>query len=272
MLHSWMILLATALLSFGLRAQAPAAPSLNDLLDHVAARAQQDDAAEQAGHELVADELLTVDYLKDDGSIKEHNVYVRQPVVIGGRVFMRTVSHNGQPLSGKYIAKEKERESKFRDALAKNKATATRRDQDENLKIDRDLFSRFLLSMEGEETVNGRPAWIVQFHPKPGDKPERSRAERVVNHMAGKLWIDQKDYEIARADMALTEPVTFYGVIANIRALHLKLEQIEKDGLWLPSYTDLQLEGRAILTSLHQHSLSEFSNFRLQSDLGANGS
>ena len=248
-------------------AQAPKPPALNDLLDHVAARAQQDDAAEQAGHELVADEVLTVDYLKDDGSIKEHSVYIRQPVVIGGRVFMRTLSRNGQPLTGKYLAKEKDREAKFRDALAKNKATATRRDQDENLKIDRDLFSRFLLSLEGEETVNGRPAWVLEFHPKPGDKPERSRAERVVNHMAGKLWIDQQDDEIVRVDMALTEPITFYGVVANIRSLHFELEQIEKYDLWLPRYTDLQLDGRALLTSLHQHVHSEFTNFRLQSDL-----
>ncbi len=253
--------------SFPLSAQSRNAPALNDLLHNIVARAQQDDLAEQAGHELVADELLTVDELKDDGSIKEHSVYIRHPVVIGGRVFMRTLSRNGQPLTGKYLAKEKDRESKFRDALANNKATATRRDQDENLKIDRDLFSRFLISIEGEEAVNGRPAWILQFHPKAGDKPERSRAERVVNHMAGKLWVDQQDYEIVRVNMALTEPITFYGVVANIRSLHFELEQIRKYGLWLPRYTDLQLEGRAILTSLHQHAHSEFSNFRLQSDL-----
>ena len=253
--------------------QLPAQPhrtspvSISEIIDHAITRGQQEEQDEKQGRELVATQHTVVEDLKDDGSLKERSEFVREPVVIGGRVFMRTVSRNGRPLSGKYLAKEKDREKKFRDTVARSKDDAKRRDEEYDVKLDRELFNRFLVSLEGEEPVNERPAWVLNFHPKPGDKPERTRAERVINHVSGKIWIDQQSYEIVRADMSLTQPITFYGVVANIRGLHFQLEQKPVGEFWHPSFLDLKVEGRALLTSLHQHSHSDFSNFRMQSDL-----
>ena len=264
-----LLLCALAFLPIHLRAQAHKAPPLNinEIIDHAIARGEQEDKDEKNGRELVGTQHTTTEDFNDNGSVKEHSEFIREPVVIGGRVFMRTVSRNGQPLSGKYLSKEKDREKKFRDTVARNKDEAKRRDEDQDVKLDRELFNRFLVSLEGEESVNGRTAWLLSFHPKPGEKPERTRAERVVNHLAGKIWIDQHAYEIVRADLSLTQPVTFYGVVANIRALHFQLEQKAVGEFWHPSFLDMRVEGRALLTSLHQHSHSDFSNFRMQSDL-----
>ncbi len=217
---------------------------------------QQDEKDELSGREIVATQHSSVDELRDNGSVKEHSELIREPVVIDGHIFMRTVSRNGQPLSGKYLEREKDREQKFRESLRKGTENG------DDFKIDRELFSRFLVSIEGEERVNGRAAWVLSFHPRPGEKQERSRTERIVNHLAGKVWVDEEDYEFSRVDIALTEPVNFYGIVGRIHSLHYKLEQQQYDHLWTPVSSDMNYSARAVVISLHQHVTNSYDNFR----------
>ncbi len=99
--------------------------------------------------------------------------------------------------------------------------------------MDRELLNRFHVVAAGEEQLNGRAAYLLAFLPKPGDKPERTHAERIINHLGGKIWVDAEDYEVAKADVSLLEPVSFYGIVGKLRTLHLRLEQrYVSDGLW----------------------------------------
>ena len=237
-------------------------PPLPELMDKVVARAQQEETQEKGGKEVVATEHSVQEELNEDGSVKERTEYIREPVLIEGKVFMRTVSRNGQPLSGKYAREEKSREEKFRGHLHDQR----KRDEDE-IKLDRDFFSRFDLNEEGEEGVNGRRAWIVRFKPKPGDKPERTRMERVLNHVQGRVWVDERDYEISKVDCSLMDPISVYGILGKVRHLDFKLDQMERNGLWTPLHLQIAFDARAVVISLRQRVTNDYSNFRLKSDL-----
>ena len=115
-----------------------------------------------------------------------------------------------------------------------------------------------------EATVAGQPAWVIAFEPTGGDLPVRRRVDRVLNKIAGKLWINMKDYEISRAEAHLTERVRMVGgLVASINDFALKLEQRPLDATtWVPAHMDLYIDGRIMLTSLHQRIKTIWQEYR----------
>ncbi|MBV9670535.1 MAG: hypothetical protein JOZ43_06235 [Acidobacteriales bacterium] len=231
-----------------------------ELMDRILERLQADERNAKAGNELVATEHSVNEDLKEDGSVRERFETVREPVLIDGHIFQRTISRNGQPLTGKYLKQEQAREEKFRSDLHET------RKQDQ-IKLDREFLNRFSFQVEGEGSVQGRPAWIVRFTPRPGDKPERNRLERILNRLQGRAWVDQKEYEIMKVESTLIEPVSFFGFVGKVRRLEFSLDQTQHGGLWAPAHTDLRLEARALMTGLRQHVMTDYSNFRLKSEM-----
>src|SRR5438309_7706473 len=237
-------------------------PSPQDIMDRVVARVHQDEQQAKEGKDLVATEHSVQEDLNEDGSVKERTEFVREPVLIEGKVFLRTVSRNGQPLTGKYARTEKQREDKFREHLHD-----MRKVNEDEIKLDREFFSRFDLTNEGDANVNGRAAWIVGFEPKPGEKSERTRMEHVLNHVQGRIWVDEREYEIAKVDCTLTEPVSVYGILGKVRKLDFKLEQIERGGFWSPLHLQIAFDARAVVVTLRQRITNDYSNFRMKSEL-----
>lgn len=244
--------------------QKAAHPTVDQIVDRVVARFADEEKQEKAGREVLCIEHGSYDELDDDGRVKEHADTVREPVLIGDKVYMRLVSRNGSPPTGKYLDREKEREAKFREQTKK-----PQKKEDDEVKFDRELLSRFNVAILGEEAVGGRPAWLINVLPKPGDKPERVKLERVLNRLSGKIWIDEQDYTIAKVDLALTEPVSFYAFVGKLRSLTLKSEQRPvRDGVWAPVHMDIAVDARAMWKSVHFHEVSDCTGYKTKSELG----
>ncbi len=73
--------------------------------------------------------------------------------------------------------------------------------------LNEDLVSRFEFTMVGRESLNGRPALVVDFVPADKTLPERNLKERFINKAAGRIWIDAADYSLVKADLHLTQQV-----------------------------------------------------------------
>ena len=115
--------------------------------------------------------------------------------------------------------------------------------------LNEDLVSRFVFTIVGQESLNSRPAWVVDFVPADKPLPERNLKERFINKAAGRVWIDAADYSLVKADLHLTQQVNVgWGLLGAVWKFHYGFERERTaDGLWFPSEVDWHLEGREVI-------------------------
>jgi hypothetical protein len=114
-----------------------------------------------------------------------------------------------------------------------------------------DLVKRFTLTLAGSEVINGRPALIVDFKPADDNLPVNNFKDKFINHAAGRVWVDEGDYSLMKADLHLTQPVSIFGGLAGVvRKFNYSFDRVRTaDGLWFPSDVNWHFEGREILVN-----------------------
>jgi hypothetical protein len=111
------------------------------------------------------------------------------------------------------------------------------------------LVSRFQFTLVGREVVNGRPALVLDFKPAAKDLPVNSYKDHFINKAAGRLWVDEADYAIARCDMHLTQQVDVLGgIVGAIWKFTYSFDRERTpEGLWFSRHVDWHLEGREVV-------------------------
>ena len=112
-----------------------------------------------------------------------------------------------------------------------------------------DLLSRFQIKLAGQETVNGHPAWILDFVPATKKLQEHNLKDRFINKAAGRIWVDSGDYSLVKVDMHLTQSVEVaLGLVGAVWKFTYSFERARTDdGLWFTSKVDWHLEGREVI-------------------------
>jgi hypothetical protein len=130
------------------------------------------------------------------------------------------------------------------DAKAKGKAF-----ERNDFALNEDLLARFEFTLAGREMVNQRPALILDFKPANRKLPERSVKERFINKAAGRIWVDEADYALVKADLHLTEKVRVVGgLVGSVSNFNYELNRERTaDGLWFTREVNWHLEGRELL-------------------------
>ena len=182
---------------------------------------------------------------------------------INGAPFARTVEKNGKPLTDKERKAEDEREAAVRAGKKPARGPeATKRDKE--WQFTDEMLARYTFKVSGQELVRGRPAWVVEFAPRSKDLPVKNVADRVANKVAGKVWVDAEDWELARMKFWLTEEVTLIGgIVGVLRKFELLLERVRVEpNAWLPNVVDFDMAGRELLTNKRIHYREEAKDFR----------
>jgi hypothetical protein len=111
------------------------------------------------------------------------------------------------------------------------------------------LVSRFQITLVGREDVNGRPALVLDFEPAAKDLPVNSYKDHFINKAAGRIWVDEGDYAIARADMHLTQQVNVLGGLVGAvwKFTYSFDRERTPEGLWFARHVDWHLEGREVI-------------------------
>jgi len=131
--------------------------------------------------------------------------------------------------------------------------------------VDREFLQRFQFTLVGREPVNGRPALILDLVPAAKRPPEHDLKDRIINKMAGRVWVDEAESVLVRADFHLTEKVNvvagLVGVIANFT---LSFDRTRTaDGLWFTPRLDWHFEGREVLVRRTLDSHEEITKVQL---------
>ena len=115
--------------------------------------------------------------------------------------------------------------------------------------LNEDLFSRFQFNLIGREQIGGRSALVLDFKPANKKLPNNNFKDRFINIAAGRLWVDEEEAALVKADLHLTEKVNVIGgIVGAVGKFNCTLDRARTtDGLWFTRAMDWHLEGRVAL-------------------------
>jgi hypothetical protein len=169
------------------------------------------------------------------------------------------VKKNGKPLSDEEQKKENERVQKrikeIQDEEAKREAKDQKKQEAEKKKDDDDdvemeVFLRACQFVNPRrERFRGQDVLVFDFEGNPDFQPHKL-AEKIVQKLAGVVWIDEKAHDVARLEAHFTSDARIAGgLLVNLqRGSGFVFEQEFVNGeVWLPTYEEAHIGVRLLL-------------------------
>ena len=206
---------------------AEAIPSASQVTRRMIERAQAVAEAEQ-GPQYTYQKRSVLERLDAAGRPVGSEEKLYQVVLIRGLPFNRLVKIQGRELNAEELRREEAREERFqqrfvsadRRKLAAQKAAL----------VTPELLDRYLFAVKERVVLSNRPTLVLTFKPKDTNLPERKVQDKLLNRMAGTLWVDEAEADTARMVVSLVETfelVFFFGPTADcnsstaVEELHL---------------------------------------------------
>ncbi|TAL02497.1 MAG: hypothetical protein EPO07_07240 [Verrucomicrobia bacterium] len=133
---------------------------------------------------------------------------------------------------------------------AEAKAKAQRQPvQRSDFPLTPETLARFEITFAGHDIVNGRPAWMLDLKPSKKKLPENSFKDRILARMAGRIWLDEADAALVKADLHLTRSLNVAGgLIGAVWKFNCALLRGRTpEGFWFTQQLDWHLEGREVI-------------------------
>jgi hypothetical protein len=181
---------------------------------------------------------VVVKKLSKDGNVKKEETKIYRTTWIEGHPFGELIRINDKVLT----KKEKEKEAKRRSEFIKGIHS---QDLKEILEYtSQDLYQKYNFTMlPTDKDVR----YIITFEPKKKKLRQRSRVEKILNHLSGKVWVDS-EYNLLRVEAKLTDSVSFgLGLFAKIENIELEYTQQEYEQAVLPATLCLRFKARVVL-------------------------
>jgi hypothetical protein len=229
---------------------AEAIPSASEVTRRMIERAQAVAEAEQ-GPQYTYQKRSVLERLDAAGQPVKSEEKLHQVILIRGLPFNRLVKIQGRELNAEELKREEAREERFqqrfvsadRRKLAAQKAAL----------VTPELLDRYQFAVKERVMLGDRPTLVLTFKPKDKNLPERKVQDKVLNRMAGTLWVDEADADIARLVASLAEPLSlgFLGWLGSLTRCDLSLErQRMPDGVWVNARMTLVMHCRRLTVPL----------------------
>jgi len=173
---------------------------------------------------------------------------------LGGDEISTLIGKDGKPLAEEEQKKENEKTQKeIREHEAKKEAKETK-DKEKEKKGDEDpgieIFLRVCQFVNPRrERFRGQDVLVFDFEPNPEFKAHKL-AEKVVQKLAGVVWIDEKAHDVARLEAYFVGDFKFAGgMLANLqKGTSFVFEQaFINNEVWLPTYAEVHVGVRVLL-------------------------
>jgi len=118
--------------------------------------------------------------------------------------------------------------------------------QKEEFALNDDLLSRFDYTIVKREQINGRNTLVIDFQPANKKLPNHGLKDRFINKTAGRVWVDEGDWMLAKIDFHLIDSVHVVGgLVGAVKAFTFHLDRCRtSDALWYVADNNWHLEGR----------------------------
>ena len=203
--------------------------------------------------------------LDKDGRVTKRESRRLEVFYVKGRPLRRLVAEDGRPLGADRQARVdqdvKEKVAAINQERVALETPAVRLSQ---------ILERYDFRAVGRETIDGRPAIVLEFTALPGSRP--LPRDDVLRNLAGRVWMDEAEREVVRAEVRNTAGMKFFlGLGASVSLVSGTFEfRKVGDTLWLPVRDETRAEGRMLLFKTFRkrvvHTYANFRRFDVQSD------
>ena len=169
--------------------------------------------------------------LESDQEVKSSRKRMYRVTPIRGELYSRLVAKDDQPLTDSEQKKEEEREQRFREKSSG--AKHMNKEDAREVTLDRALTEHFLFTLVERQVIDGRPAYVLSFRAR-SNMPNKEIRDRILNRLAGQVWVDAEEFEVVRLDVSLTDRVSIgWGVLGSMNKFDVLFERFRlDDGSW----------------------------------------
>jgi len=193
-----------------------------------------------------------------DGRVKKHDVSEYTFFYLNGDEVTTLVKKDGKPLSEAEQKKENEKMQKRIEEHQKHAAKKEAKEEkakeegksDEKDEPGIEIFLRACQFVNPRrERFRGQDVLVFDFEPNPEFKPHKL-VEKVVQKLAGVVWVDEKAHDVARLEAYFTGDMKIGGgLLANLqKGTSFVFEQsFVNNEVWLPTYMEAHVGVRFLL-------------------------
>ncbi len=268
------LLAAGGLLSSAAAAQghgtAPPPPDIRKLMAEVMDHQKQ---LEKVRENYTYHASLTTQELDSSGKVTKTETEEDEVFFVNAHRILRTVRKDGKPLSDHDQQKEQEHVNKLVEKAVKTPPGEPLEGPNVNVSVTH-LLEIMQVSNPRREEFRGRPTIIFDFaglH----DAKTHGMAEDASKKLAGTLWVDEKDRQVARMEARFTD--NFHiggGLVANVqKGSSFYFDQAPVNGeIWFPTGAEGHIEARVLLLKgIRQHVTehnSDYQRFSVDAEQG----
>ncbi len=209
--------------------------------------------------------------LDSEGRVKSKEVKTYDITLLEGSPYMRLTERDDHPLPP--ADEKKEREKLEKSIAERQKETPAERqrridDYEKRRQRQRDTMHEvaeaFDFHLAGQDRIDGRDVWILDATPRPGYNP-RSRDAKILPHVRGKLWIDQRTYHWVKLEAEVIDTVSWGLFLVRLdRGARIWFEQtLVNNEVWLPKRVSITASARlGVFKRIRVEQDTTFRNFR----------
>ena len=253
----WIVLLCA-----GAAFAAEPLPEVSELTRRMVTRAQVVASAQQ-GSQYTYEKRSCHEQLDASGRSLQTEEKLYQVRLVAGFPFNRLVKVQGRDLTGEELQREERKEERFRQKLTSGGAVewAARKQG----WVTTNLLDRYAFTIRERVIWQGRPTLVLDFKPRDAKLPAKTFMDKILNRIAGTLWVDEADADVARISANLSDSVSLglLGMLGSLNRCDLTLDrQRMADGVWVNVRQVLLIHGRKLATPLRFRATEQSSGFR----------
>jgi hypothetical protein len=210
-----------------------------------------------------------------DGKVKKRNVTESSFFYFDGEEISTVTKKDGKPLSDAEEQKEVEKAQKRVEEIQKRKAKEAAKEEkakEEGKKekddddVDVEMFLRACQFVNPRrERFRGEDVLVFDFEANPEYKP-RNLAERIVQKLAGSIWVDERAHDVVRLEAYFTGNAKIgAGLLASVQkgtGFVFEQEFVNRE-VWLPTYVEAHVGARVLLVKgFHVTDVTRYSDYK----------
>jgi hypothetical protein len=220
-------------------------PDPATLLQDIQANQQKMDAIRE---NYTFHRLVTEDDLDEKGAVVKSTTMEREIFFVNGHRIGRLVKKNGVELSGNEEKNEQARVKKLIETSLK--APPKRRGGS----LIAEILPMATISNPRRLIFHGRSTLAYDFTGDPHAKGKNTN-ENAAKKMAGTLWFDEADRQVARMEIHFYENFRVGGFLASVKSG--TMQDIERspigDGLWMETSREEHVDARIVVKNFRQN-------------------
>jgi len=211
---------------------------------------------------------------ESDGKVKKREITEYTFFYLNGEEISTQVKKDGKPLGEAEQKKENEKTQKRIEELQKREAKKEAKEEKAKEKgknedkddPDIELFLRACQFVNPRrERFRGQDVLVFDFEPNPEFKPHKL-VEKLVQKLAGVIWIDEKAHDVARLEAYFVGDMKFAGgLLANLqKGTSFVMEQAYVNNeVWLPTYEEAHVGVRVLLVKgFKVNAVTRYSDYK----------